>query len=115
MVGIGVTSALARCFIVCITFITSILGWLAVWLCGRPNLTTSFIDYVTELWVEEHRFLWNHYQTEGPHTTNHLEGWDNKIKKKVHHAHPNILYKKALLIQITKTQYLQYQSEITDF
>jgi hypothetical protein len=91
-----------------------------------------------------------------------------KIKKKVHHAHPNIyliidvlqntqevtectiiqyaaggahppkrrryrvidtrhryqqglinvvdeIYKKALLIQITKTQYLQYQSEITDF
>jgi hypothetical protein len=42
---------------------------------------------VTELWVEGQRFLWNHYQTEGPHTTNHLEGWDNKIKKKVHHAH----------------------------
>jgi cytochrome oxidase assembly protein ShyY1 len=37
MVGIGVTSALARCFIVCITFITSILGWLAGWLCGRPK------------------------------------------------------------------------------
>jgi hypothetical protein len=83
--------------------------------------TTSFTDYVTELWVEGHRFFWNHYKTEGPHTTNHLEGWDNKIKKKVHHAHPNIyliievIYKKALLIQITKTQYLQYQSEITDF
>jgi hypothetical protein len=51
--------------------------------------TTSFPDYVTEFWVEGHRFLWNHYQTEGPHT--------------------------ALLIQITKTQYLQYQSEITEF
>jgi hypothetical protein len=49
-------------------------------------VSTSFTDYVTELWVEGHRFLWNHYQTEGPHTTNHLEGWDNKIKKKVHHA-----------------------------
>jgi hypothetical protein len=43
MIGIGVTAALARCFI-----------------------TTSFTDYVTEFWVEGHRFLWNHYQTEGP-------------------------------------------------
>ena len=50
--------------------------------------TTSFTDYVTEFWVEGHRFLWNHYQTEGPRTTNHLECWHNKIKKKVHHAHP---------------------------
>ena len=33
--------------------------------------TTSFTDYVTEFWVEGHRFLWNHYQTEGPRTTNH--------------------------------------------
>ena len=28
--------------------------------------TTSFTDYVTEFWVEGHRFLWNHYHTEGP-------------------------------------------------
>jgi hypothetical protein len=47
--------------------------------------TTSFTDYVTELWVEGNRFSWNHYQTEGPRTTNHLEGWHNKIKKNVHH------------------------------
>ena len=52
--------------------------------------TTSFTDYVTELWVEGNRVSWNHYQTEGPRTTNHLEGWHNKIKKNVHHAHPNI-------------------------
>jgi hypothetical protein len=52
--------------------------------------TTSFTDYVTEFWVERNQFLWNHYQTEGPRTTNYLEGWHNKIKKKVHHAHPDI-------------------------
>ena len=28
--------------------------------------------------------------SEAPRTSNHLEGWNNKIKKKVHHAHPNI-------------------------
>lgn len=50
--------------------------------------TTSFTDHVTEFWFEGHRILWNHYHTEGPRPTNHLEGWHNK--KKVHHAHPNI-------------------------
>lgn len=76
--------------------------------------TTSFTDYVTELWVEGQRFLWNHYQTEGPHTTNHLEEWDNKIKKKVHHAHPNIY----LIIEVlqntqefTECTIIQYAAE----
>ena len=33
--------------------------------------TTLFSDYVTAFWVEGHRYLWNHYQTEGhaPHST----------------------------------------------
>jgi hypothetical protein len=39
--------------------------------------------------------------TEGPHTTNHLEGWLNKIKKKVRHVHPNI-YEIIDLLQTTK-------------
>ncbi|VDI03735.1 Hypothetical predicted protein [Mytilus galloprovincialis] len=34
--------------------------------------------------------LWNHYLTQGPRTTNHLEGWHSKLKKHVTHAHPNI-------------------------
>jgi hypothetical protein len=45
--------------------------------------TTSFTDYVTELWVEGHRFLWNYYQTEGPHTTNHL----GSLFHRLHHFH----------------------------
>ena len=49
-------------------------------------------DYVTETWVEEGflRATWNHYDTEGPRTNNHLEGWHNKLKKRVGVAHPNI-------------------------
>ena len=43
--------------------------------------TTSFTDYVIEFWFEGHRYLWKHYQTEGPRTTHHLEGWRNNIKK----------------------------------
>jgi hypothetical protein len=47
--------------------------------------TTTYTDYVTRHWVETHIFLWNHYLTDGPRTTNHLEGWHNKIRKKVRH------------------------------
>ena len=62
-----------------------------------------------EFWVEGHRFLWNHYQTEGPRTTNYLEGW-HKIKKKVH-AHPNIYQIIALLQNteaVTECTIIQY-------
>jgi hypothetical protein len=64
--------------------------------------TTTFTDYVTEHRVETHIFLWNHYLKEGPRTPNHLEGWHNKIKKKVRHAHPNI-YEIIDLLQTTQT------------
>jgi hypothetical protein len=51
---------------------------------------TKLTDYVTETWIEG-RFsqpTWNHYQTEGPRTNNHLEGWHNKLKKRFGIAHP---------------------------
>jgi hypothetical protein len=51
----------------------------------------------------------------GPRTTNHLEGWHNKIKKKVHHAHPNIYLIievlqniQALVTECTIIQYAPY-------
>ncbi|XP_060086051.1 uncharacterized protein LOC132565428 [Ylistrum balloti] len=54
-----------------------------------PQNTTPFTDYVTEQWVEGDRPLWNHFQTDGPRTTNNLEAWHGKLKK-VKHAHPTI-------------------------
>jgi hypothetical protein len=42
--------------------------------------TLAFTDHVT-YWVERNRHLWNHYQTDGPRTTNHLESWHSKLKK----------------------------------
>jgi len=47
------------------------------------------------------KFLWHHYLTEGLRTTNHLEDWHNKIKKKVRHANPNI-YEIIDLLQTTQ-------------
>jgi hypothetical protein len=52
--------------------------------------TQPFTDYVTDQWVEGDRSLWNHYGTEGPRTTNSIEGWHSKLKKMTQHAHPNI-------------------------
>ena len=43
--------------------------------------------------------LWNHYATEGPRTTNHLEGWHSKLKKLVKAAHPNIFSMISVLRQ----------------
>ena len=58
----------------------------------------AFTDYVTTYWVEQNRYLWNHYTTQGPRTTNHLEGWHSKLKKHVNHPHPNI-YKLIKLLK----------------
>lgn len=52
--------------------------------------TTPFTDYVTEQWVEGDRTMWNHFGTQGPRTTNNIEGWHSKLKKMTQHAHPNI-------------------------
>ena len=59
---------------------------------------------------EVRHFLWNNYQTEGPSTSIHLEGWHNKIKK-VQHVHPNI-YQIIELLQksqaVTECTIIQY-------
>ena len=44
----------------------------------------------TEQWVENNRDLWNHHNTEGLRTTNHLEGWHHKLKNQVKHPLTNI-------------------------
>ena len=56
---------------------------------GVPE-TGQISDYVTEQWMERERLQWNHYHTQGPRTTHHLEGCHSKLKKLVRHAHPNI-------------------------
>jgi len=51
---------------------------------------TRVADYVTETWVEGTFGNWNHYDNDGPRTTNHVEGWHNRLNKKCGSAHPNI-------------------------
>ncbi|XP_033724691.1 uncharacterized protein LOC117314710 [Pecten maximus] len=55
-----------------------------------PVDTLPFTDYVVSQWMEGDRQTWNHYATKGHRTTNNLEAWHGKLKKKVRHSHPNI-------------------------
>ena len=55
-----------------------------------PVDTTPFTDYIIAQWIERDHTVWNHFNTEGPRTTNHIEAWHGKVKKKVQHCHPNI-------------------------
>lgn len=50
----------------------------------------EYLDYVTITWVEGYRLdLWNHFETEGPRTNNHIEGYNRKFNDLLGH-HPNI-------------------------
>jgi hypothetical protein len=59
---------------------------------------TTLGDYTWE--DASHQHIWNHFDTDGPRTTNHLEGWHHKLKNHVAHPHPNIFY----LINLLKEQ-----------
>ena len=52
----------------------------------------QFTDYVTEVWVDSAgRSTWNHFNSTGPRTNNHVEGWHGRMNK-VGHPHPNLFY-----------------------
>lgn len=37
------------------------------------DVSETFTDYITEQWINDDRFLWNHFGTNGPRTINSLE------------------------------------------
>ena len=82
---------------------------------ANTNIATlGYTDYVTSYWVEDNRNLWNHYATEGPRTTNHLEGCHGKLKQLVKAPHPNIYSIIQLLKHedaIIACKLIQYQAE----
>ena len=66
----------------------------------KPNIARvgEFLDYFNNTYFEG-KFptqFWNHYDTIGPRTNNHLEGYNLKIKKTVSVSHPDIF--KAITI-----------------
>ena len=49
---------------------------------------TRFADYVTDYWIENNEPAeWNHFITDGPRTTNNIEGWHSRINKKLTNGH----------------------------
>lgn len=71
-----------------------------------------FKDYVTETWVEGHLMNWNHFDNDGPRTTNAVEGWHHKFIRMCRRPHPNVYMfiqfllkeqaaKEAKMIQLT--------------
>ena len=59
-----------------------------------------YAAYFDETWFDGHfrPHMWNYYRHCGPRTTNHLEGWHNRMKRISQKAHPN-LYKVLELFQ----------------
>ena len=52
-----------------------------------------FYNYIRTTWLDGSKFppaLWNHYETIGPRTNNHLEGYNFNINNEIDSNHPNI-------------------------
>ena len=57
----------------------------------QPDKLDSFIDYFRSTWFDRFKpILWNHYETIGPRSNNHLEGYNFKINKYIDFIHPKI-------------------------
>ncbi len=109
--------------------------WEALEDAPRGANVTRFKDYVTTFWVEgDHgRSMWNHFNTVGPRTTNHVEGWHRKLSLFLQ-SHPNIFkmvdffkqeqsYVEACCIQLhagaqpppRKRRYVQVDNRLAEF
>ncbi|XP_046558804.1 uncharacterized protein LOC124267856 [Haliotis rubra] len=68
-----------------------------------------FADYVTEQWVEGGELLlWNHFHTDGPRTTNHVEGWHSHLNA-LSACHPNL----SKLVDLLKNHQSRVEITIT--
>ncbi|XP_060081811.1 uncharacterized protein LOC132561098 [Ylistrum balloti] len=68
-----------------------------------PVDTTAFINCVNTKWMEGVRPVWSHFDNDGPRTTNILEGWNSKLKKRIPHVHPNIFIFIRVMMEIQTT------------
>lgn len=59
-------------------------------MCGWRLDVLRFKDYVIDTGVEGHLMIWNHFDKDGPRTTNAVEGWLHKFYRMCRHPHPNV-------------------------
>ncbi|CAF0916621.1 unnamed protein product [Brachionus calyciflorus] len=53
----------------------------------------EFLNYFERTWINHFVFtplLWNHFETKGPRTNNHVEGFNHKINNYIDNNHPHV-------------------------
>ncbi|KAL4154075.1 hypothetical protein QTP88_001908 [Uroleucon formosanum] len=74
------------------------------------KLVNYFVDtYLNYDLCHFHRKMWNHFETEGSRTINHLEGWHAALNRAVNRHRPNIY----ILINEIKNQQQNFQLDIS--
>ncbi|RWS21302.1 uncharacterized protein B4U80_04779, partial [Leptotrombidium deliense] len=65
-------------------------AWIEIY-SDAPNNQDYFLKtYFHEETAIFHRMMWNHFETIGPRTTNHLEGWHYALNKAIGHNSPTL-------------------------
>jgi len=65
--------------------------------------------YLNDVIRHFHRKMWNHFETEGSRTINHLEGWHAALNRAVNRQRPNIY----VLINRIKNQQRNFELDIS--
>ena len=74
---------------------------------NMTDLLKYFYDNFIKLNCRFNFRLWSHYQSVTPRSTNHVEGWHNKLNRMVGVSHPNIWVLLSILIKI------QFESKVS--
>ncbi|RWS22061.1 uncharacterized protein B4U80_06769 [Leptotrombidium deliense] len=65
------------------------------WIDVENDAPRNLLDYFVATWLDDNppamfpQDLWNHFDNDGPRTTNHLEGFHNALNRALKIAHPN--------------------------
>lgn len=78
------------------------------------KLIENFVAYFVDTWFEGslETKLWNHANTIGPRTNNHVEGFHNRLNKWVSKAHPSIYQLITVFQKIETKASVDYQTRL---
>jgi hypothetical protein len=66
--------------------------------------------YFNAVWFQKFEIaLWNHYDTVGPRTNNHVEGFHSKLNRLCQEAHPNIFKSIGIVKDIETETAINYK------
>jgi hypothetical protein len=71
---------------------------------------SDLLLYFNAVWFQRFEILlWNHYDTVGPRTNNHVEGFHSKLNKVCQEAHPNIWKSIGIIKDIETEKSINYK------